>query len=51
MGSYDGELTDDQIRYLRERAEATRRRWRRHAFWCGVWDGFTCIKYLFIKPL
>lgn len=27
MGSYDGELTEDQKSYLRERAEMTRQRW------------------------
>ena len=49
MGSYDDELTDDQRSWLRERAEVQRRRWRIHAFWRGVWDGFTCIKYIFVK--
>lgn len=28
MGSYDGELTDDQVAFLREQAAARRKRWR-----------------------
>lgn len=49
MGSYDEELTDDQRRWLHEQADAHRRRWRHYSFWRGVWNGFTCLKYLFVK--
>jgi hypothetical protein len=31
QGSYPGELTDDQVAYLREQAELRRRRWMEHS--------------------
>lgn len=30
MGAYDGDLTDDQRKWLNERAAKTRRRWSNH---------------------
>jgi hypothetical protein len=35
MGSYDDDLTQDQVRWLRERADARLKEWNKHAAGIG----------------